>query len=571
LSREKTKKSPKTVITTHLNADFDAVASAAAASKLYPDSVIVLPGSQEKAVRKYLKSQGNAWLPFASLKEIDLSRLETLVVVDANQKSRLGQVAPLLEKPGIKVHLFDHHHPEECDIKANRKSIADLGSNTTLMVRRLRRKRIRLNPEEATLLLLGIYEDTGSFTFSSTCPEDLKQAAWLLDQGGEIRKVAEVIGSRFTPEHISLLNDLLQSAATYNYGGIPVTIAKTSSPGYVDDFAVLAHELMDMGRLQVLFTMALMSDQVIIVARSRTSRADVAKILRELGGGGHASAASVTLKEMTLSEAENLLLSAIEKHLGTNPKVRDIMSAPVVTVSPDLPIFEVHDLFAKYGFSIIPIAKKGRLEGYVTRNTVEKAIYHGLGIQPVSEFMSTDFMTLSPEDTLDKVRENLPQGHQRFIPVEEKGKIAGIITRTDLLEIISSDPSKRPESLLPPRAQRKNIGSLLKQRLSKQTIELLQTAGQVADVLGMNVYVVGGFVRDLLLRRENLDIDLVVEGDGIQFARALAKRFSARVKTHKKFGTSVIIFPDGFKMDVATARWEYYEYPAAMPTVALSS
>ena len=571
LSREKTKKSPKTVITTHLNADFDAVASAAAASKLYPDPVIVLPGSQEKAVRKYLKSQGNAWLPFASLKEIDLSRLETLVVVDANQKSRLGQVAVLLEKPGIKVHLFDHHHPEECDIKANRKSIADLGSNTTLMVRRLRRKRIRLNPEEATLLLLGIYEDTGSFTFSSTCPEDLKQAAWLLEQGGEIRKVAEVIGSRFTPEHISLLNDLLQSAATYNYGGIPVTIAKTSSPGYVDDFAVLAHELMDMGRLQVLFTMALMSDQVIIVARSRTSRADVAKILRELGGGGHASAASVTLKEMTLSEAENLLLSAIEKHLGTNPKVRDIMSAPVVTVSPDLPIFEVHDLFAKYGFSIIPIAKKGRLEGYVTRNTVEKAIYHGLGIQPVSEFMSTDFMTLSPEDTLDKVRELIVQGHQRFIPVEEKGKIAGIITRTDLLEIISSDPSKRPESLLPPRAQRKNIGSLLKQRLSKQTIELLQTAGQVADVLGMNVYVVGGFVRDLLLRRENLDIDLVVEGDGIQFARALAKRFSARVKTHKKFGTSVIIFPDGFKIDVATARWEYYEYPAAMPTVALSS
>jgi len=554
-----------------LNADFDAVASAAAASRLYPDPVIVLPGSQEKAVRNYLKSQGNAWLPLATLKEIDLSRLETLVVVDANQKSRLGQVASLLEKPGIKVHLFDHHHPEECDIKANRKSIADLGSNTTLMVRRLRRKRISLKPEEATLLLLGIYEDTGSFTFSSTCPEDLKQAAWLLEQGGEIRKVAEVIGSRFTPEHISLLNDLLQSAATYNYGGIPVTIAKTSSPGYVDDFAVLAHELMDMGRLQVLFTMALMSDQVIIVARSRTSRADVAKILRELGGGGHASAASVTLKEMTLSEAENLLLSAIEKHLGTNPRVRDIMSAPVVTVSQDLPTFEVHDLFAKYGFSIIPIAKKGRLKGYVTRNTVEKAIYHGLGIQPVSEFMSTDFMTLSPEETLDKVRELIVQGHQRFIPVEEKGKIAGIITRTDLLEIISSDPSKRPESLLPPRAQRKNIGSLLKQRLSKQTIELLQTAGQVADVLGMNVYVVGGFVRDLLLRRENLDIDLVVEGDGIQFARALAKRFSARVKTHKKFGTSVIIFPDGFKIDVATARWEYYEYPAAMPTVALSS
>ncbi len=571
MPQNKAIKSPRTVITTHLNADFDAVASSVAASMLYPDPVIVLPGSQEKAVRNYLKSLEGSLLPFAGLKNLDLSRLETLVVVDANQKSRLGQVAELLDHPGVKVHLFDHHSPEECDIKASRKVFADYGSNTTIMVKRLRRKKINLSSEEATLLLLGIYEDTGSFTFSSTRPEDLKQAAWLLEHGADIKKAAEVIGSRFTPEHISLLNDLLQSAATYNYSSIPVTIAKTSSPGYVDDFAVLAHELMDMGRLQVLFTMALMSDQVIIVARSRTSRADVAAILRELGGGGHPSAASATLKEMTLSEAENLLLSAIEKHLGTNPRVRDIMSAPVVTVSPELPIFEVHDLFAKYGFSIIPIAENGKISGYVTRNTIEKAIYHGLGVQPVAEFMSTNFKTLSPDDTLSQVQELIVQGHQRFIPVVEEGRIAGIITRTDLLEIISSDPSKRPESLLPPRVQRKNIEFLLKQRLSKKTIELLKKAGQVADELGMNVYVVGGFVRDLLLRRENLDIDLVVEGDGIQFARALARKFSARVKTHKKFGTSVIIFPDGFKIDVATARWEYYEYPAAMPTVALSS
>jgi len=571
LPEEKAIKSPQTIITTHLNADFDAVASAVAASKLFPESVIVLPGSQEKAVRNYLKSIETPLAPFASLKDINLAKLRNLVIVDANQKSRLGNVAELLSLPGVRIYLFDHHQEQECDIRAYRKIFSDYGSNTTMMVKRLRRNKIVLSRDEATLLLMGIYEDTGSFTFSSTKPEDLRQAAWLLEHGADLKSVAEIIGSRFTPEHISLLNDLLQSAATYNFSGIPVTIAKTSTPGYVDDFAVLAHELMDMGRLQVLFTVALMSDQVIIVARSRIQKADVAEILRELGGGGHASAASVTLKNVTLSEAENLLLSALEKHLGTNPRVRDIMSAPVVHVPPELPIFEVHDLFAKYGFSIIPIVEHGKLTGYVTRNTIEKAIYHGLGIQPVSEFMSTDFQTLSPDDTLSQVQELIVQGHQRFIPVVENGQLAGIITRTDLLQVISADPSKRPESLLPPRAQRKNISSLLRQQLSQPTLEILKAAGRVADQLNMNVYVVGGFVRDLLLRRENLDIDLVVEGDGIQFARALGKKFSAKVKTHKKFGTSVIIFPDGFKIDVATARWEYYEYPAAMPTVALSS
>ncbi len=547
------------------------MASAVSAFRLYPDSVIILPGSQEKAVRNYLKSLKTAVAPFATLKETDLSKLQTVVVVDANQKGRLGKVADLLGRPGVRVHLFDHHQQQECDIKADKKVFADFGSNTTIMIKRLRRKGVSLSEQEATLLLMGIYEDTGSFTFSSTKPEDLRQAAWLLEHGADIRQVSQVMGSRFTPEHISLLNDLLQSAATYNFTGTAVTIAKTSSPGYVDDFAVLAHELMDMGRLQILFTMALMSDQVIIVGRSRTSKADVSEILRELGGGGHAAAASATLKGVTLSEAENLLLSAIEKHLGTNPRVRDFMSSPVVSVAPDIPIFEVHDLFAKYGFSIIPIAGSRGLAGYVTRNTIEKAIYHGLGIQPVSEFMSTDFSALSPDDTLSQVQELIVQGHQRFIPVLEKGKLAGIITRTDLLEIISADPSRRPESLLPSRAQKKNITALLKKRLPEKTLKLFKTAGDVADRLGMNLYVVGGFVRDILMGRENFDLDLVVEGDGILFARELGRHFSAKVKTHKKFGTSIIIFPDGFKIDVATARWEYYEYPAAMPTVALSS
>jgi tRNA nucleotidyltransferase (CCA-adding enzyme) len=82
---------------------------------------------------------------------------------------------------------------------------------------------------------------------------------------------------------------------------------------------------------------------------------------------------------------------------------------------------------------------------------------------------------------------------------------------------------------------------------------------------------VGGFVRDLFLRRANLDVDLVVEGDGIAFARVLGQTLGARVHVHERFGTAVLILPDGFKLAVATARTEYYEYPTALPTVEHSS
>ena len=102
-------------------------------------------------------------------------------------------------------------------------------------------------------------------------------------------------------------------------------------------------------------------------------------------------------------------------------------------------------------------------------------------------------------------------------------------------------------------------------------MDLLRTAGEQAVRLGYSAYVVGGFVRDLLLRIDNLDVDVVIEGDGITFARAFAKDKQATVTVHDRFGTAVVRLPDGFKLDIATARTEYYVRPAVLPTVTPSS
>ncbi|MEJ2041521.1 MAG: polya polymerase, partial [Desulfosarcinaceae bacterium] len=117
----------------------------------------------------------------------------------------------------------------------------------------------------------------------------------------------------------------------------------------------------------------------------------------------------------------------------------------------------------------------------------------------------------------------------------------------------------------------RNITNFLQERLPKKLFDNLTRAGRIADQLGFESYVVGGFVRDLFLFRANEDIDLVIEGDGIVFAKALAAKSGARVHSHTKFGTAVIIFKDDFKIDVASARLEYYKYPAALPDVEMSS
>ena len=107
----------------------------------------------------------------------------------------------------------------------------------------------------------------------------------------------------------------------------------------------------------------------------------------------------------------------------------------------------------------------------------------------------------------------------------------------------------------------------MKDRLPAPLFSLLHEAGELADQHRVRVYAVGGFVRDLLLGVTNLDVDLVVEGNGIAFARTLARTRHARVTVHERFGTAVVTLEDGFKVDVATARTESYDAPAALPTV----
>jgi tRNA nucleotidyltransferase (CCA-adding enzyme) len=89
--------------------------------------------------------------------------------------------------------------------------------------------------------------------------------------------------------------------------------------------------------------------------------------------------------------------------------------------------------------------------------------------------------------------------------------------------------------------------------------------------MGFRAFVVGGAVRDLLLGQKTLDLDIVVEGEGIPFAVRLAESLQARLKSHERFGTATIIFQDGLRLDVATARTEVYDRPAALPRVTPGS
>ncbi|MFP5211916.1 MAG: CBS domain-containing protein, partial [Acidobacteriota bacterium] len=229
-----------------------------------------------------------------------------------------------------------------------------------------------------------------------------------------------------------------------------------------------------------------------------------------------------------------------------------------------------------YNINSMPVMEKGEIIGLVNRQVLEKAMFHGLENQTAREFMHSDFATVRPESTLIEIQTNLVEQNQRILPVVEDGKVIGVITRRDLLNFLVSDHFNTPQALLDDQplthwSKRKHLASVLAEQLPRDMVRRLRSFGELAERLNFLAYAVGGFVRDLMLRRQNFDIDIVVEGDGIEFAKTYAEENGIKVRCHRKFNTAVLIFPDGQKVDVASARFEYYQYPAALPIVEFSS
>lgn len=560
------------VITTHVNADFDGLASMIAASKIYPGAKLIFPGSMEKSMRDFTSAYH---LVFEKIKDIDLDAIDALILVDTRSPRRIGRFSEIVGKDDLEIHIYDHHPGSDDELHGELELVDNVGATTTLMVELLKGRRIPITPFEATILALGIYEETGSLTFPSTKERDLMAASYLLKKGADLNVVSSYMTRDLSPGEICLLDELLHSAKDYYMEGIKVVIATGSSNKFIGELASVVHKLRDMENIDVLFTIVNIDDSVQMVARSRREEIDVGEIASEFGGGGHRNAASANIKDLTMIQVEERLLEILKEKVRHTIVAREIMTSPLKTIEADRVVTDAERLMTRYGVNVLPVLDKDRFLGLITREVIQKSIFHGFGLTKVKDLMQSDVYEATPNTPFREIESKMIELNQRFVPVVGEGKIIGGITRTDLLRTLHDDIVMKPRMLDEEGdynyTYSRNLRSLMRERLPKRIEEMLEDLGSVADEMGVAAYMVGGFVRDLLMGQTNLDLDIVIEGDGIAFANRFAERYSGRVKSHQRFGTAVIIFPDGFKLDVATARMEYYEYPTALPTVERSS
>ena len=232
------------IITTHLNADFDCLASMVAAHKLYPQARLVFSGSAEKSVQEYLEQSSQSF-DFCRIKDIDLEQVCLLILVDTHNPERIGAFQPLLDKPGMEVHIYDHHSEGTHPLVGTQNIIRKRGATTTLLCEILEEKKISLTPEESTLMALGIFQDTSSLLSVSTTPEDFIAIGKLVAGGADLDEVARFVHPRLNPQQLGILNQLVSNLESHNINGVEVALATASEDFYVEDVSYAVHQVMD--------------------------------------------------------------------------------------------------------------------------------------------------------------------------------------------------------------------------------------------------------------------------------------------------------------------------------------
>jgi tRNA nucleotidyltransferase (CCA-adding enzyme) len=548
------------VIATHVNTDFDAFASLLAARCLYPGSTAALPRVLNRNVREFVRLHAD------ELRLVDAGRLEPdairrLVVVETVQAARLGELEPVALDPAVETVVFDHHagRPPEW-VRSENAVLSRDGALTTTLVGILAEREVAVTPLEATVFALGIHEDTGSLVYASTTTRDAQALAWCLRHGARQEALAAFLRTPLLEEERALLNQLLDVAETRRESGVEILVAATSWPRYVEGISHLAQKITDVTDCQALALLVEMDRRVFAVVRSRTAELDAGAVSSALGGGGHPQAASAIFRG-GLEQARTELLRGLTAAVRRPVRAREVMAAPARSIAPDDTVAAAMIVCQRFGQSGVLVIEGGRLVGSVRREDLDKAIGHGLSHAPVKGIMSSRVPTAGEEASLAELQGLLAESPEGRIAVVRGEQVVGVVTRSDVLHALG-------QAIEAPAEPAESIAADL-QRLGR--LQLVFDAVAAASDAVEGVYLVGGTVRDILLGEPSFDVDIAVEGDAIGLARTLARQLGGRVRPHEKFGTAVVVHGDGQHVDVVTARTEFYDAPAALPTVEHAS
>ncbi|HMA67758.1 MAG TPA: CBS domain-containing protein [Desulfosalsimonadaceae bacterium] len=421
------------LITTHRSTDFDAFASLVAATLLYPGAVPMIPKTINPNVKAFLSIHKDLF-EMQRIEDIDLSCVDSLVVVDTNRWERLEPMEVLQNRQDLDVRVWDHH-TEECDLRPKWMLQESTGANITLMMREIKKRGIRLSPIQATLFLLGLYEDTGSLSFPSTTAEDAYTGGYLLEKNADLTVLNNFLQPGYGVQQKDILFEMLKSSPRSRVGSFSVSVNTVRIQGHVSNLSLVVHMYREIMSVDAAFGIFVHEnhDKCIVIGRSAVEEINIGAIMRSMGGGGHPGAGSAMLKSVNPEALEEWIHELLKGNQQASVQVGDLMSNPVITVASGTSMEEVAAILKEEGCTGVPVVDAGRLVGIISRRDFRKVKGAGRMKNPVKAFMSTKNITIGPENSLMEAARLMVKHDIGRLPVIQDNQVVGIISRSDAM------------------------------------------------------------------------------------------------------------------------------------------
>lgn len=421
------------IVTSHSNTDFDALAAMVACTCLYPGTRGVLPSHIQSGVRGFLSIHQDL-LRIIPRKGFDLDAVTSLIVVDTNDWKRLDQMNALADRPGLEIICWDHHM-EGVTIECGVVHREEVGATVTLLLEEMERQQTPFTPMQATLFLLGIYDDTGCLTFSSATPRDARMTAFLLENGADLNIVSSFLSNTMDDSHSRVFSDMLAHADVLTLGGLKIGICARPVQSGLTMLASLVEKYREFKGLDAVLGIFLTDqDKAMVIGRSNPNGIDVGAVVRTLGGGGHPGAGSAVVKGTNLAEVTEKITALLHDAVRSQVLVRQIMSdARRFIVSPLMTMAGAGEMMARAGVKGLLVCEKEQFLGVVPESALGRAQKNNRLSTSVKGFIKPKVPVVEPEEDARTAMDRMNQSLEGILPVIENNRVIGVLTRGTLI------------------------------------------------------------------------------------------------------------------------------------------
>ena len=553
------------IITTINNPDFDIFSSAIAAQRLFKDHNIIFSGNFTPDISNYLKNTG-AYFPFYLIEELNIKKISSLVIVGTTSLELINrEITKKIES--IENLYFIDNEKKENEINENANYICEESSACiSVVVDRIFEHNTILSDEESRLFLTALYKKTNNFLKNNIQQIDFKAASKLINKNINIKEIAKYSHNPLLNFSNDIFRKLLLNMKSYSNSGLTLGITYIENEEFHNSFLINLERLWDSLDYDTLVVLYKIREKTYFYCKTR-ELFNLKKLLTPFFINIKKGRTAFGFYDiLNIEKIRNQIRDNFEKISLDFRKIKNIMTSPVRTVFANMTVKEVNKIMDQTGHKNLPVIKKEKIVGIIRRKEIKLAVQHKLNQTRVEKLMNKSIIAVNKERSIQHAKELFHKNSTDCLLVLENGILLGIVTTKDLF--IKEFETTEMRVDVP---QTQKITTLINLRVPKEIQSILKIIGSLASTYDISVFVVGGFVRDLILNRSNFDIDVVVEGNANEFTEKIADFLNIKVEHHKEFLTSKLTFKNGISVDFASARTEYYEKPAILPRVKMST